>query len=118
MSLGASGTYEGVTASANTQFGYSMSQQSGTNSAATLFQCNAAAFSYNLKSFSNAGPSALDADFLSSTINLIKVSRHALLNLPGRVAQTTLREHRDTPGQSCKLDPQFLQSPLPAVPTS
>jgi len=72
-SLGASAAYDGVSGGANTEFGRSMSQQSASSSAATLFQCNAAAFAYNLKSFAIMDSSALDSSFYASTVALIQV---------------------------------------------
>lgn len=71
--LGASASYDGVSGGANTQFGSSMSQQTASSSAATMFQCNAAAFSYNLRSFANMDSSALDNAFYASTVALINV---------------------------------------------
>jgi hypothetical protein len=59
-----------------------MSQQSGTSSAATLFQCNAAAFSYDLKSYANLGPSTLDSTFYASVTNLIQVRAASGSGLP------------------------------------
>ena len=71
--LGAGASYNGVTGGANTEFGSSMSQQTGSSSAATMFQCNAAAFSYNLKSFANMDSSALDSSFYANAVGLIQV---------------------------------------------